>query len=124
MKKTIRLTESDLTRLVKKVIKEQEDQNKEHRTFLDQKYVNELIKNGYKVVTKIELPDGDYKKDGGGYQIDILNQDGNTDTGYSIVTNNGIRGMWNGQPINVVGGTTPRESIYKILYKPTAPIQK
>jgi|688.fasta_scaffold1112736_1 hypothetical protein len=119
MKKVIRLTEDDLTRLVKRVIKEQEN-----FSFLENEYVKKYLQDGYKIVPKITLPDGDYTKWGSGYSIELYNQDGETDTGYVIITKDGIRGMWSGNPINVVGGTIPEESVYKILYKPTVPAKK
>lgn len=118
MKKIIRLTESDLKRLVEKVLEEQN----ENYDDLEKYYVEPLLRNGFKLVSKIDLPDGVYKKFNGGYYIDIYNQD-KSNTGYRVVMKNGIRGMWKGEPVKVVGGTIPSggmdyKGVYKIFYKP------
>jgi hypothetical protein len=110
MAKTIRLTESDLVRLVKKVINEQDD-----TSFYDNK-VNSLINDGYKIVDKISLPDGTYNLSGWGYTC-YLNKDGK-DTGYVYVTKNGIRGSWSNSntKVNVVGGKIEKVEVYKMLF--------
>lgn len=118
MKKIIRLTESDLKRLVEKVLEEQN----ENYDDLEKYYVEPLLRNGFKLVSKIDLPDGVYKKFNGGFYIDIYNQD-RSNTGYRVVMKNGIRGMWKGEPVKVVGGTIPSggmdyKGVYKIFYKP------
>tara|TARA_R110000824_G_scaffold255670_1_gene444634 strand:+ start:256 stop:711 length:456 start_codon:yes stop_codon:yes gene_type:complete len=81
--------------------------------FLDKNYIPKLIDNGYVVVDNIGLPDGEYQKGSGGYQIEIKNNDGGS-TGYMVVTHDGIRGMWSG-PIEVKGKTI-NAKIYKIFY--------
>jgi hypothetical protein len=83
MKKIIRLTESDLVRLVKRVIQEQGD----------------VAPQGYKDITEwysspegvFYIPDGEYLMDGFGYQGVIKTRDGK-DTGYMITLKNGIKG--------------------------------
>ena len=82
MKKVIRLTESDLVRIVKRVINEQN------------------IPEGYKDISQwfftpegvVYIPDGEYVVDGYGYQGTIKTKDGK-DTGYIITLVGGIRGM-------------------------------
>jgi hypothetical protein len=117
MKKIIRLTESDLKRIVKKVIQEQESGG----SFLDKDYVEELKRDGYKEVPKVDLPDGTYLKGGGGYEIYLYGSD-KKNTGYVLVTFDGIRGSWNGQPIKISNGTIApdvqenEQGVYKILF--------
>jgi len=89
------------------------EQDSEHTNFLETSYIAPLIQDGYKEVPEINLPDGEYDMGGGGYRIEI-NQ-GDTPTGYVLVTSNGIRGMYSG-PITVSGKKTDR-NVYKILYK-------
>ena len=103
MAKVVRLTESDLVRLVKRVIKEQNTPSvsKQKQDILD-KQVNKLIESGYKVVDKIPLPDGDYDLSGGGYTCFLIKD--RKDTGYVYVTTSGIRGTWQGRKINITGG--------------------
>jgi hypothetical protein len=110
MTRIVRLTESDLTRLVRRVIREQDDNTK----FLEG-HVSNVLKDGYKQVNKISLPDGEYKKQGSGYQVNLYDRDGKTFTGYVIVTTSGIRGAWNNQPENVTNGTI--RDAYKIFFK-------
>jgi hypothetical protein len=95
---------------VKPLLMEQD----EHTKFLEG-YVANVIKDGYKQVNKISLPDGEYKKQGSGYQVDLYDRDGKTFTGYVIVTTSGIRGAWNNQPENVTNGTIG--DAYKIFFK-------
>ena len=113
MSKIIRLTESDLVRLVRKIIKEQSD--------LDKYTVNPIIENeGYKIVNELSLPDGVYNASGSGSVL-YLYQNGKN-TGYCIVATNGIRGQWNGTKVNVTNNTVQLPSIidtgkvYRILY--------
>lgn len=89
--------------------------NEQETKFLEDNYVSPLIKDGYKLVDKISLPNGGYKKQGGGYRVDLYDNDGKTFTGYVIVTNSGIRGAWNNEPVNVTNGTI--EDAYKIVFK-------
>jgi hypothetical protein len=111
MKKVIRLTENDLVRLVKKIMNEQVDTSRHDAR------VNSLIQDGYSVVDKISLPDGEYDLTGAGY-ICYLNKDGKN-TGYAYVTTGGIRGMWDKQKVRVVGGKIPNlmyGEVYKMLF--------
>jgi hypothetical protein len=81
----------------------------------EKSYVKPLTDAGYTQVQEINLPDGTYKKYGSGYQVEI--SDGSdVDTGYVIVTNNGIRGMWGGDDLQITGKKTD-EDTYKIFYK-------
>ena len=89
------------------------EQDSETIKFYETSYVAPLVKSGYKEVSEINLPDGEYNKGGSGYEIEI-NQ-GNTPTGYVLVVHNGIRGMWSG-PITVSGKKVD-EDVYKIFYK-------
>jgi hypothetical protein len=84
--------------------------------FFEKDYVKPLTDQGFKQVNEINLPDGIYKKNGSGYQIDLMDSDGKTFTGYSIVTKNGIRGMWNGEEVEIVSKTLG-EAVYKIFFK-------
>jgi hypothetical protein len=95
-------------------VKEQND-----TSFVD-KQVNGLIQQGYKVVDKISLPDGEYDLSGFGY-VCYLNKD-NKNTGYSYVTTGGIRGSWVNQKVNVISGKIQKVSmgeVYKMLYNQT-----
>ena len=96
-------------------LKEQDD-----TSFLDNK-VNYLIQQGYKVVDKISLPDGEYNLSGFGYTC-YLNKD-NKNTGFVYVTTGGIRGSWENQKVNVMGGKIQKVSmgeVYKMLYNQSA----
>jgi hypothetical protein len=92
------------------LINEQDDNDKFY-----ERHVSNVLKDGYKEVSKISLPDGEYKKQGSGYQVNLYDKDGQTFTGYVIITNSGIRGAWNNQPENVTNGTI--QDAYKILFK-------
>ena len=82
MKKIVRLTESDLTNIVKTILKENN------------------IPAGYKDISQwyfspqgvFYIPDGEYMMDGFGYQGVIKTKDGK-DTGYMVTLKNGIKGM-------------------------------
>lgn len=87
----------------------------EQNDFLEKSYVKPLLDNGFTEVQEINLPDGAYKKYGSGYSIEIFGPD-DKDTGYRLVTNNGIRGAWSGQEINVAQKKT-NESVYKTFFK-------
>ena len=89
-----------------------EDENREV-PFLEKDYCTPLIQDGYKEVSEINLPDGEYNMGGSGYQIEI--NKGDTPTGYVLVVRNGIRGNWSG-PITV-SGKKVNEKVYKIFYK-------
>jgi hypothetical protein len=102
-------------RRYKAEVKEQND-----TSFVD-KQVNGLIQEGYKVVDKISLPDGEYNLSGWGY-VCYLNKD-NKNTGYVYVTTGGIRGSWENQKVNVMGGKIQKllyGEVYKMLYNQSA----
>ena len=116
MKKIVRLTESDLVRLVKRVINEQS----ENPNAGNDAKVQNLINAGYKVVPKFNLPDGEYELSGFGYTC-YVNKDGKN-TGYAYVTTGGIRGSWSGKMINIVSGQIEKimyGDVYKILFNQT-----
>lgn len=88
--------------------------NEQDNDFLEKSYVKPKIEDGYKVVDKINLPDGTYSKGGSGYGV-VVQDNGENETGYYVVVNNGIRGMWSGQ-FKIIGGK-PELDVYKILFK-------
>jgi hypothetical protein len=117
MKKVVRLSENDLTRLVRKIISETVVAEQDNSRY--DKKVAGLTQNGYRVTDKISLPDGEYDLSGMGY-VCYLNKD-KKNTGYAYVTTGGIRGSWanSGAKVNVVGGKIPQVEygeVYKILY--------
>lgn len=63
--------------------------------FLENSYISKLKNNGYIEVEKMDIIDGIYAKEGGGYEFKLLADDTHIDTGYVVVSNEGIRGMWN-----------------------------
>jgi hypothetical protein len=81
-------------------------------SFLETSYVNGLIDLGYMEVSHISLPNGTYQKMGGGYKIDVYSNDG--PTGYVLVTNEGIRGMWSGEDL-LIHECGTSEDVYKIM---------
>ena len=96
--------------------------NEQNNEFLDGQVKN-FETQGYKVVPKFELADGEYNIEGAGYVCYIM-KDGK-DSGFVYVTTGGIRGMWDGKKVKVVGGQIPKleyGEVYKILYKPVAPV--
>jgi hypothetical protein len=107
------------TLLPNKSISEQEQER--DWSFLDERYVNKLKQEGFKEVPKVALPDGTYMKFGSGYNIYLYDSD-KKDTGYVLVTKDGIRGAWNGDPIEIVNGTiSPKHwsnpnGVYKTLF--------
>lgn len=114
MGKIVRLTETDLTRLVRRVIKEQE--NNSRNSNLDNR-VNDLVSDGYKIVPKFDLPDGEYNLGGSGY-VCYINKDGKR-TGYLYVTTGGIRGVWDKHKVEIMNGQInkpPLGEVYKILF--------
>ena len=91
---------------------EQEDENARHES-----RVNLLIEQGYKVVPKFNLPDGEYELSGWGYVCNV-NKDGKN-TGYAYVTTGGIRGSWGGQTVQIKNGQIENVmygKVYKILF--------
>jgi hypothetical protein len=96
MKKIIKLTESDLTKIVKRVIEEQSFDPK--KDYLSKGYID--VTDGFvKDTYALQIPDGTYKCDGAVYSFKILSNDGK-DTGYVVIINSGIRGMITG-PVKV-----------------------
>jgi hypothetical protein len=96
MKKIIKLTESDLTKIVKRVIEEQSFDPK--KDYLSKGYID--VTDGFvKDTYALQIPDGTYNCDGAGYSFKILSNDGK-DTGYVVIMNSGIRGMITG-PVTV-----------------------
>lgn len=93
--------------------------------FLEESYISKLVKNKYKEVDHVGLPDGMYYKYGGGYQFYIHTEkevvdsfalmDPVFDTGYTIVTNDGIKGSWRGEEVMILDGQVLRENVYKIM---------
>lgn len=93
--------------------------------FLEDAYVSQLLEGKYKEVDRVELPDGTYHKYDSGYQFGIhsdietmtFRAKGEPEyyTGYVVVTNTGIRGAWNGEPVNIKDGVIINEDIYKIF---------
>ena len=84
--------------------------------------VKKLEEDGYKVVPKFDIADGEYDLSGAGY-VCFISKDGK-DTGFAYVTTGGIRGMWDGKKVQVVGGQIPKlmyGEVYKILSKPVTP---
>ena len=111
----IRHIQESNQRLEKRLFVEQSQQ------FLDSQ-VTKLEEYGYKVVPKFNLADGEYDLSGAGY-ICYVSKDGK-DTGFAYVTTGGIRGMWDGKKVQVVGGQIPKlmyGEVYKILSKPVTP---
>jgi len=96
MKKIIKLTESDLNKIVKRVIEEQSFDPK--KDYLSKGYID--VTDGFvKDTYVLQIPDGTYNCDGAGYSFKILSNDGK-DTGYVVIMNSGIRGMITG-PVTV-----------------------
>jgi hypothetical protein len=120
MKKVIRLTESDLVRLVKKIISEQ---SKDYG-WLDTKVGDTYKKDGYVEVSKMQLPAGTYLRGGSGNAV-VLFDSNRKNTGYIWLMKQGIRGPYKGSPIELDGQpnypdspNTPEEDggLYKILF--------
>ncbi len=120
MKKIIRLTESDLVMLVKKVISEQA----KDYSWLDTKVGDLYKKDGYEEVSKMQLPAGTYLRGGSGNAI-VLFDSNRKNTGYVLLIKRGIRGPYKGSPMELDGTpwypdtpTTPEEDggLYKILF--------
>jgi len=119
MGKVIRLTETDLVRLVKKVIEEQEEPSNPTK---DEYIIQPMLNRGYQIVKELSLADGDYNVKGSGSVL-CLYQNGK-DTGYCIVATNGIRGAWSDNTkVRVTNKTVQLPTIintgkvYRILFK-------
>ena len=120
MKKVLRLTESDLVRLVKKVITEQE----KDYSWLDSKVGDRYKQEGYIEVPKMDLPAGTYLRGGSGNAV-VLFDSNKKNTGYILLMKSGIRGPYKGSPMELDGTPwypdtpdTPEEDggLYKILF--------
>lgn len=81
--------------------------------FLENSYISKLSDN-YSVVEKTNLPPGIYKKHGGGYQF-YIHDHFDEDTGFVVITNDGIRGMYSGQEVVIENGLPIGEGVYKIM---------
>lgn len=89
----------------------------------EDKLVNELISNGYVEFDRIILPDGEYYKNGGGYQFRIDEYDsygkgtifGYAFTGWQVITPNGIRGFYNHESLYLKDGRIIGESKYRVF---------
>jgi len=66
--------------------------------------VKYLTDNGYKIVDKVSLPNGQYIYGGSGGVCYIYDKDGKTNTGYAVVMPYVIRGQWENTPIEVIDG--------------------
>ena len=120
MKKVIRLTESDLVRLVKKVINEQQ----KDYSFLDTHIGDKYKQEGYVEVKEMKLPAGTYLRGGSGNAV-VLFDSNKKNTGYILLMKRGIRGPYKGKPMELDGTPwypdtpdTPEEDggLYKILF--------
>jgi len=92
---------------VKPLVSEQVD-------VLDQQY-NEQIQAGFKEVNSINLPDGMYQMGGSGALIEILGKD-DVQTGYILINNDIIRGLYSGL-IKISGGKAFGQPVRNILFK-------
>ena len=83
--------------------------------YLEDSYISKLS-NDYSVVEKINLPPGIYKKHGGGYQF-YIHDHFDEDTGFVVITNDGIRGNKPtiGEEVVIENGLPVGEGIYKIM---------
>ena len=107
----IRHIQESNVKLEKRLLKEQDENKSEQK-------VQELLKSGYKVVDKINLPDGSYKLTGSVNSAYIL--DSEKQTGYVVVVNYGIRGSFDNQVLEIKDGLVNEKrfwyGVYKILY--------
>jgi hypothetical protein len=74
--------------------------------------VNALIDQGYQIVDKISLPDGEYDVSSWVYTF-YLNKDGK-DTGFAYVRESSLTDT--SDKVNVVGGMIEGVKVYKMLY--------
>ena len=93
-------------------------------TKFEEELVNELISNGYVEFDRIILPDGEYYKNGGGYQFQIDEYDsyvgkgtvfGYAFTGWQVITHKGIRGFYNQESLYLKDGRIIGESKYRVF---------
>ena len=118
MKKTVRLTESELIKLVKRVI---EEQGVPSDPVIDEYIVKKYLDRGYKIVNELSLPDGEYDVSGSGSVLH-LSKDGK-ETGYCVISTSGIRGPWQNTKVTVTNKTVQlpniisRGKVYRILFK-------
>ena len=84
--------------------------------FLEESYVEPLKEKGYLEVDKMSIPNGTYRKAGGGYATYVL-FDNTNDTGYVIISELGIKGSWNSSRdfITIENGKSTDKFTYKIL---------
>lgn len=85
----------------------------EQNTFLRNE--KSILDNGYEEVTEINLPDGQYKKEGSGdtFELTDLND---KKTGYYIISVFSIRGSYGGEPVGVINKKLT-EDVKKIFFK-------
>jgi len=89
-------------------------QKKEEKNiFLENSYIDKL-KDNYSIVKKTNLPSGIYKKHGGGYQF-YIHDHFDEDTGFIVITNDGIRGMYSGEVVVIENGIPVGEDVYRIM---------
>lgn len=88
----------------------------EENEFLENSYINPLKKVGYVKANKINLVDGTYSIVGSAYSFKINDIIGYT--GYTIVTNHGVRGMYD-EKITIKDGmfNIPHGGSYEIMYR-------
>ena len=94
-------------------------------TKFEKELVNGLISNGYVEFDRIILPDGEYYKNGGGYQFGIDEYDsyvgkgtifGYAFTGWQVITPlKGIRGSYNQESLYLKDGRIIGESKYRVF---------
>ena len=95
-------------------------------TKFEKELVNGLISNGYVEFDRIILPDGEYYKNGGGYQFQIDEYDSYGDskgtifgyafTGWQVITPlKGIRGFYNHEHLDLKDGRIIGESKYRVF---------
>ena len=68
-----------------------------------QKEIDRWVSQGYTVVDKFDLADGDYLEDWSGYILSIKNLDG-TPTGYIGITYSGLKGSQKDKQIKIING--------------------
>mgnify|MGYP003150661690 FL=1 len=68
-----------------------------------QKKIDKLVSQGYTIVDKFDLTDGDYLEDWSGYYLTIKNLDG-TPTGYQGITYDGLKGVQKDKKIKIING--------------------